>query len=1300
MNECPLCYETCSNLITWGQSGCTHLCCLLCALRHLHNQLSLDGNCGLDCATAGCPAPFISDGTLSQVLAYRPGPAAGANSLGEGATLRAHARVHAFKKSLRLEEAKQNVAGSGIALASCPTAACLAVLTLEGEDLGGTGCGVARQCDACGTQLCCKCGVAWALGVSHSGLTCSDLALQRQAAEAQERSAAAAALQPQAEGEEHALAGLSALHSIKCCPQCNEGISHYRGHACHHIQPGRGCPGCQRAKLPAHHWCYVCLSPWRSPSCTCNTYCDAACDCPDCPDCRPGQPCVHCDGVRGGCRVCSGLAGQPQAEAAWLLERRAATLAKVRQGWGGPRSRPLTSHPRAAATGAGTGADSLSPSRRRGQGGSAPLQPPVLQAPALIQGISRPAAPHTAATLAAALHALTTALYTTASNQSRAVLYYGAAEAVRRAVEPFFPAPPRAAAGAGLPQAAGEAASGGSSSSSSSSSSASSGSVPDAVAVAVLSSHAPHSDGETGSDAAHEFSHLNPIFSHTLPAATAAAGAPAAPAADPQAIALCESVLEFYAAAAGPPVEEGSGASSGSGSAELSYRRLCKVAAQGGFTVLQRIMALHGGAHTGVLRRALGVLAGSVRVAMAHGMEVPPEAEAAFDRLGGLQQLARVVGAAAAAGDGVIVEAGMKAMAGVRLHTAGRVAQAKGALPLLLALLTQRSAQGGGGSRVVSMAAACATIVALARALEVVRWQPKEGQGSEEEESLLGGGSSGSSSSGGSSGGGSGSGSGSGSSATVSPAAAAAATAATSQQLPHALCLEIEDAMHNALLPHHLQDRVHAGGGAGAGTDGGGALPLWEAVVLSGALRTLAWRARVVAWLPFHPFPPAATALIASLPVPPTNLAARAAVMRFRPRTLRMHLAGDEALRAQVLEAGQASAVPLWLKVLVAPLAAGYLLYAGLVWCLSEGVVLVLGWVLLGLGEVGAAALQGGALLLRWLLLPLLHHCLRPLASALLTHCLHPLARAAAAAAAALASGLWHYGWLPLRASCSAAASAASAALTCLHTHLLHPLALALWQLGVGCSALLSAAWHSVLVPLALGLQAALAALAAALQAAARAVLTHCLLPLRAALGALGAALHAALLQPCYAALACLHAHLLAPLARGLHWAALQLWLGAGAALSAAGHALCTALSAALSALGTALHGLGWLGYYALCWPLYYLSLGLRRGALVVGRAAWAAAEYAWVLLVAPVAEALSAAAGAVGRWVLAAAAAVGAAAAAVYRATLHPLLSAVAAASAAVREAARAAGRAVAASVHSGLQAVRAAMGAGRRGR
>jgi hypothetical protein len=32
--------------------------------------------------------------------------------------------------------------------------------------------------------------------------------------------------------------------------------------------------------------------------------------------------------------------------------------------------------------------------------------------------------------------------------------------------------------------------------------------------------------------------------------------------------------------------------------------------------------------------------------------------------------------------------------------------------------------------------------------------------------------------------------------------------------------------------------------------------------------------------------------------------------------------------------------VPLWLKVLVAPLAAGYLLYAGVVWCATEGVVL------------------------------------------------------------------------------------------------------------------------------------------------------------------------------------------------------------------------------------------------------------------------------------------------------------------------------------------------------------------------
>ena len=87
------------------------------------------------------------------------------------------------------------------------------------------------------------------------------------------------------------------LATVKQCPQCGVGVTHYRGHACHHIGTGRGCVGCVGAGFPhPQHWCYVCLGPWpciNAASNGCNTFCDATCDCPDCPDCKVGCPCAN-----------------------------------------------------------------------------------------------------------------------------------------------------------------------------------------------------------------------------------------------------------------------------------------------------------------------------------------------------------------------------------------------------------------------------------------------------------------------------------------------------------------------------------------------------------------------------------------------------------------------------------------------------------------------------------------------------------------------------------------------------------------------------------------------------------------------------------------------------------------------------------------------------------------------------------------------------------------------------------------------------------------------------------------------
>ena len=96
-------------------------------------------------------------------------------------------------------------------------------------------------------------------------------------------------------------------HLPKGCLHCGYRITHYHGHACHHIRPGSGCPNCGTHLLL--------VPPARPPGtdCGCRLFClnDAilehlerdpyprlAVPCPICPDCRPRRPCAQCDDRR------------------------------------------------------------------------------------------------------------------------------------------------------------------------------------------------------------------------------------------------------------------------------------------------------------------------------------------------------------------------------------------------------------------------------------------------------------------------------------------------------------------------------------------------------------------------------------------------------------------------------------------------------------------------------------------------------------------------------------------------------------------------------------------------------------------------------------------------------------------------------------------------------------------------------------------------------------------------------------------------------------------------------------------
>lgn len=171
----------------------------------------------------------------------------------------------------------------GVAL-PCPV--CHGVLWVErGPDNGGGERQLrALRCNHCATRVCVPCGTLW-----HEGQTCASVRAARVRAAATE------------------VATRSLLAQAKQCPRCGEGIIHYRGHGCHHIKPGGGCPRC------GHHFCYVCLGDFRTCGCPFqgSSFCGPRvrggvdCDCLPCPVCRPGQPCEQCCGDRR-CPSCSG----------------------------------------------------------------------------------------------------------------------------------------------------------------------------------------------------------------------------------------------------------------------------------------------------------------------------------------------------------------------------------------------------------------------------------------------------------------------------------------------------------------------------------------------------------------------------------------------------------------------------------------------------------------------------------------------------------------------------------------------------------------------------------------------------------------------------------------------------------------------------------------------------------------------------------------------------------------------------------------------------------------------------------
>jgi len=176
-------------------------------------------------------------------------------------------------------------------------------------------------CPHCKTVMCPRCKIQ-----AHAAITCQEVQ---------------AMSSPGASSSSGTKSARLISATSKACPCCGLLISHYHGHACHHIQPGRGCPNCRT------HFCYACSKVYvrARPQCTCSLFCssnflqiniiqtpyphDKRCGCFICPDCRPGRRCHQCD---GSCVVCKGKV--PPGEMTLSVEDSSMeTKAKIKKSW-------------------------------------------------------------------------------------------------------------------------------------------------------------------------------------------------------------------------------------------------------------------------------------------------------------------------------------------------------------------------------------------------------------------------------------------------------------------------------------------------------------------------------------------------------------------------------------------------------------------------------------------------------------------------------------------------------------------------------------------------------------------------------------------------------------------------------------------------------------------------------------------------------------------------------------------------------------------------------------------------------
>jgi hypothetical protein len=329
--DCPYCADNfnVSDMICWGAIQELH--CKLCTLKEIRRQLDVN-------VSAYHP---IDNPTITKYHIVSP----------ESKTLLSFNTlnlIYAWHNPTGNERPMSNIEYNRALLwllqesrptekfASCPT--CSFPLTLQTDSVG-TGLPISVTHNDCNELTCNMCGELWNITLSNGSITHQNKTCKSYLEDKNRLSATT--------NDDQNL--LTNLGDFKKCPECGEGMTHYRGHACHHMVPGKGCPTCFKQSKNTH-FCYVCLQPWPHVGTSvtlCPLYCTPACDCPDCPACippnketgQPAIPCNQCNGSGSGCRVCSGKDYTSQlAVAEWKLLQQTSRDALLQKGWCGPQT--------------------------------------------------------------------------------------------------------------------------------------------------------------------------------------------------------------------------------------------------------------------------------------------------------------------------------------------------------------------------------------------------------------------------------------------------------------------------------------------------------------------------------------------------------------------------------------------------------------------------------------------------------------------------------------------------------------------------------------------------------------------------------------------------------------------------------------------------------------------------------------------------------------------------------------------------------------------------------------------------